>query len=109
MFKPNKNHLQPGLLSSIRELSEKQLKRLKASWADSFYREVFSRIKEESFADLYSSAPSRPNIPVNVLVGLEVLKAGKGWSDEELYENYCYNLQVRYALGIAVLLPGTLE
>lgn len=26
-------------------------------------------------------------------------KSGFGWSDEELYENYCYNLQVRYALG----------
>ncbi len=38
-------------------------------------------------------------MPVNVLVGLEVLKAGFGWSDEELYENYCFNLQVRYALG----------
>jgi hypothetical protein len=36
---------------------------------------------------------------VNVLVGLEVLKAGFGWSDADLYENYCFNLQVRYALG----------
>jgi len=33
------------------------------------------------------------------MVGLEVLKAGFGWSDAELYENYCFNLQVRYALG----------
>lgn len=27
------------------------------------------------------------------------MKAGFGWSDAELYENYCFNLQVRYALG----------
>jgi len=33
------------------------------------------------------------------MVGLEVLKAGFGWSDEELYANFCFNLQVRYALG----------
>ena len=39
------------------------------------------------------------NIPINVLVGLETLKSGFGWSDEQMYENFCFNLQVRYALG----------
>ena len=99
MFKKNTKHLQPALISAASELPEKQLKLLKGSWANSFYHDFFCRIDEEIFADLYSSEPSRPNVPVNVLVGLEVLKAGFGWSDEELYENYCFNLQVRYALG----------
>jgi hypothetical protein len=109
MFKPNETHRQPSLFSSISELSEKQLTRLKGSWADTFYRETFCRINEEAFADLYSDSPSRPNVPVNVLVGLEILKSGKGWSDEELYENYCYNVQVRYALGIDHLGAGDFE
>ena len=99
MFKKNTKHLQPALISAASELPEKQLKLLKGSWANSFYHEFFCRIDEEIFAVLYSSEPSRPNIPVNVMVGLEVLKAGFGWSDEELYENFCFNLQVRYALG----------
>jgi len=99
MFKKNTKHLQPALISATSELPEKQLKLLKGSWAHSFYHEFFCRIDEEIFAVLYASAPSRPNVPVNVLVGLEVLKAGFGWSDEELYEHYCFNLQVRYALG----------
>jgi len=99
MFKKNTKHLQPALISAASELPEKQLKLLKGSWANSFYHEFFCRIDEEIFAILYSSEPSRPNVPVNVMVGLEVLKAGFGWSDEELYENYCFNLQVRYALG----------
>jgi len=99
MFKKNKKHLQPALISAASELPEKQLKLLKGSWANSFYHDFFCRIDEEIFAILYSSEPSRPNVPVNVMVGLEVLKAGFGWSDEELYENYCFNLQVRYALG----------
>ena len=30
-----------------------------------------------------------------MLVGLEALKAGFGWSDQELYEHFCYDLQVR--------------
>jgi len=36
---------------------------------------------------------------VNVLVGLEILKAMRGWSDEELYEHFLFDLQVRYAVG----------
>ncbi len=99
MFKKNTKHLQPALISAASELPEKQLKLLKGSWASAFYHEFFCRINEEIFSILYSSEPSRPNIPVNVMVGLEVMKAGFGWNDAELYENYCFNLQVRYALG----------
>jgi hypothetical protein len=58
---------------------------------------------------LYSEKDSRPNVPVNVLVGLEALKAGFGWSDQELYEHYCYDLQVRYALGYDRLGDGDFE
>jgi len=99
MFKKNTKHQQPALISAASELPEKQLKMLKASWANSFYDEFFRRIDEEIFAGLYSSKMSRPNVPVNVLVGLEVMKAGFGWSDAEMYENFCFNLQTRYALG----------
>jgi len=53
--------------------------------------------------------PSRPNVPVNVLVGLEYLKAGNGWTDEETYDAYCYDVQVRYALGYRQLGEGYFE
>src|SRR3989304_5747920 len=100
MYKPNKRHLQPLLISNINDLPEKKRKRLENSWADDFYREFFSRINEDAFAVLYVDHPSRPNVPINWLVGLETLKAGFGWSDEELYDHFCFDLQVRYALGI---------
>lgn len=109
MFKKNKAHQQPALISAISDLPEKQCERLKQSWAGTFYREFFSRINEDSFSVLYSEQPSRPNIPVNVLVGLEAIKAGFGWSDEELYEAFLYNLQVRYALGYDRLGDGDFE
>jgi len=109
MFRKNTKHQQPALISAASELPEKQRKRLENSWAGTFYREFFSRIDEEAFAVLYSEKASRPNVPVNVLVGLEALKSGFGWSDEELYENYCYNLQVRYALGYDRLGDGDFE
>lgn len=109
MFRKNTKHQQPALISAASELPEKQRKRLENSWAGVFYKEFFSRIDEQSFAVLYSEKDSRPNVPVNVLVGLEALKAGFGWSDQELYEHYCYDLQVRYALGYDRLGDGDFE
>jgi hypothetical protein len=109
MFRKNTKHQQPALISAASELPEKQRKRLENSWAGTFYKEFFNRIDEQSFAVLYSEKDSRPNVPVNVLVGLEALKAGFGWSDQELYEHYCYDLQVRYALGYDRLGDGDFE
>jgi len=43
---------------------------------DTFYREFFIRLDEDIFAVLYSQEASRPNVPVNVFVGLETLKTG---------------------------------
>ena len=97
------------MLSSIYELPKTQLKWLEESWAATFYREFFMRIEEDLFAVLYSDEPSRPNIPINVLMGLETLKSGFGWSDEELYDAFCYNMQVRYALGYRDLKEGHFE
>ena len=99
MFKKNERHLQHVLICSVNELPEEQREHLHTSWAGVFYREFFCRLDEEPFAVLYADLPSRPNVPVNVLVCLEYLKAGFGWSDEEMYEAFLYNLQVRYALG----------
>jgi hypothetical protein len=100
MYKPNKQHLQPLLISNINDLPQKKRKRLEESWADYFYHHFFCRIDEEPFAVLYVDHPSRPNVPINWLVSLETLKAGFGWSDQELYDHFCFDLQVRYALGI---------
>jgi len=50
---------------------------------------------EDQFAKLYCDEPSRSNTPVNVLVELEVIKAGFEWSDEELYDAFVFNLQVQ--------------
>jgi hypothetical protein len=109
MYKSNKRHLQPLLISNVSDLPEKHQQRLEKSWAGTFYRETFCRLKEETFAVLYDSQPSRPNIPVNVLVGLEALKAGFGWSDEELYDHYVFDMQVRYALGYRNLKDGEFD
>jgi hypothetical protein len=73
------------------------------------YRETFSRLDERPFEVLYADGPSRPNVPVNVLVGLESLKADFGWSDAELYDLFSYDVQVRYALGYQQLSEGDFD
>jgi hypothetical protein len=109
MFKENKAHKQLAWVSNVKDFSEKRQKRLAESWAGVFYREFFCRIDEHAFAVLYAEMPSRPNVPVNVLVGLEALKAGFGWSDEELHDHFIFDVQVRYALGYHQLGEGEFE
>jgi hypothetical protein len=83
----------------VHGLPERMRRRLEASWAGTYRREVFERIDEERFAVLYSEKQSRPNAAVNVLVGLDILKSGHNWTDEEMYEHFLFDWQVRYALG----------
>jgi len=109
MFKKNTRHQQIPLTSHVDELPEKLRKRLENSWSGVFYREIYSRIDETAFAVLYADIPSRPNVAVNTLVGLEFLKAGNGWTDEELYDNFSYDIQVRYALGYRQLGEGDFD
>ncbi|MGD8794364.1 MAG: transposase, partial [Anaerolineae bacterium] len=100
MFRANDQHLQVGMFDTLQQLPEKVRQRLESSWGGTFYREFFCRMDELPFAVLYSDEPSRPNVPINILVAAEILKAGFGWSDEQLYEEIQFNLQVRYALGL---------
>ncbi|RPI66308.1 MAG: hypothetical protein EHM38_10315, partial [Geobacteraceae bacterium] len=109
MFKKNTRHQQIPMTSHVDELPEKLRKRLENSWGGVFYREIYSRIDEDAFAELYAECPSRPNVAVNTLVGLEFLKAGNGWTDEELYDNFSYDIQVRYALGYRQLGEGDFD
>ena len=106
MFRENTSHRQGRLFSILDELPEEARKVLEKSWAVPFYEEVFCRIDEKDFAVLYSENASRPNVAVNVLVCLEILKYGSGWTDEEMYHNYLLDLAVRLALGYVDLKDG---
>jgi hypothetical protein len=99
MFRENKQHQQMHLMSTLTELPPGMRGMLEQSWAETFRREVFEGLDEKPFAVLYGEEDSRPNVPVNVLFCLEVLKTGFGWTDEQMYQAYIFDLQVRYALG----------
>ena len=65
MFKKNPRHVQPYLISNVNDLPEKQRIRLEKSWSGTFFREFYSRVDEQVFAELYVDFPSRPNAPIN--------------------------------------------
>ncbi len=103
MFRKNKQHQQPNFFNSDFLMPEKMRQQLYASWAHTFRTMVFVHIPEERFAVLYSEKESRPNAPINVLVGGDLLKDGFGWTDEELERHLQFDLQTRYALGLEEL------
>ena len=109
MFKTNKKYQQPALISNVNDMQEKHQKRLEESWAGVFFNETFCRIDERPFEVLYADFPSRPNCPVNVFPGLETLKVAFGLSDEEIYDQFTYNTQFRYALGYQQLGEGDFD
>ena len=76
-------------------------KRLHGSKEYAFYTEVFCRIPEALFAELYDQDPaSRPNAPVNTLVGAMILQHMNTWTFEELLDRVAFDLKVRTALGL---------
>lgn len=64
------------MFSDLNFLPAKGRERLENSLVDTFFREFFMRLDEDIFAVLCSQEASRSNVPVNVFVGLETLKAG---------------------------------
>ena len=100
MFRKNKQQQQPSFFNSDFLLPEKLRQQLHSSWAYTFRTMVFNQIPEAHFATLYSEVDSRPNAPVNVLVGGDMLKSGFSWTDEELESHLQFDLQTRYALGL---------
>lgn len=60
---------QLSLDDSFMTLTERERKALEKSWAKIFADEIFPAIDEERFSVLYSDKASRPDAPVNVIIG----------------------------------------
>lgn len=99
MFRKNDAHEQMGLFDNCGTMNRRNLERLEKSWAAFYYEHVFVQIDEGPFAVLYCLDNGRPNFPVNILLSLEFIKHLKGWTDEELLEQFRFNYLVNYALG----------
>ena len=101
MFRANETHRQQDIFGLETQLSPELRKRLHVTKEYAFYTEVFCRIPEALFAELYDEDPaSRPNAPVNTLVGAMILQHHNNWTFEELLDRVAFDLKVRAALGL---------
>ena len=96
-FTTNSNQ-QLSLTDSTFNLTEREKRFLEKSWAKTFADKVFPAIDETIFSVLYSDKYSRPNTPVNVIVGALILKEALGDTDEEIVQALMFDLRYQYAL-----------
>lgn len=90
---------QISLFDSLGFLSKRKQQILDKSWAKPFSDHIFSNIDEMMFAPLYSEKRnSRPNAPVNVIVGALILKELNGLTDDEVLEECEFDFRYQYAL-----------
>lgn len=73
-FKEN-TYQQMSFTDSFSGLTAREQKALEKSWAKVFADEIFPAIDEKRFSVLYSDKASRPNTPINVIVGAPLSKS----------------------------------
>jgi hypothetical protein len=104
VFRPNETHRQQNLFGVQSRLPRHTWELLKESLEYAFYEEIFCRIPESVFAELYDDSPAtRPNAPVNRLVGALILQHMRDWTFEELIDRITFDVKVRAALGLWTL------
>jgi len=93
------NAQQMAIHDSLYNLTEREMKHLKGSWAETFSKKIFPFIDEDRFSVLYSDNPaSRPNNPANVYFGLLILREIFNQSDEEALNSLMFDIRYQHAL-----------
>lgn len=96
-FKTNEFQ-QLSINDCVAGLTAREQKALEKSWAKTFAEDIFPAIDEQRFSVLYSTKASRPNTPVNVIVGALIIKELFDLSDDEVVENLMLDPRYQYAL-----------
>jgi hypothetical protein len=99
MFAENSN-IQTNINDSFINMPEYKQKRLKNTWAYPFALKIFPAINEKRFSVLYSDKGSRPNTPVNIIIGALIFKQLLDLTDFELLQNILYDDRFELALGL---------
>lgn len=92
------NNQQMAFSDGMFTLTEREKKFLEKSWANVFSEKIFPAIRGDDFSVLYSSKASRPNTPVNVIIGALILKEALGDTDEEIVQALMFDIRYQYAL-----------
>ena len=91
-FRKNDTH-QMTLADSYFGLTEREQKTLEKAWAKVFVDDVFPMINEGRFECLDSDKASRPNNPVNAIVGTLIIKELFNLSDDEIVDSVVKDYQ----------------
>ena len=102
MYRTNEAQ-QMSIYDSYLKLPEHIRKLVDKSWAKDFAEYIFPNINEDRFSVLYSETGSRPNTPVNVIIGSLMLKEYFGQSEEELLMSVYCDVLYQYALHLTQL------
>jgi len=90
---------QINLNDNFTSLNERTKKYVSNSWAKGFSDVIFPSIDENRFAVLYSDTKaSRPNNPVNAVIGSLILKELFNLTDDELLASILCDIRFQYAL-----------
>ena len=102
MFKKYPGNPQTDLLSSVNQHLDSRREQVLSdpnSWHNTFYNEIFVHIDESIFEPIYHQSMGAPNAPVNQLVAMIMIKDAMGYSDQQLFEAFRFNLLYRKAIG----------
>ena len=100
---------QLSLWDSYESLTPREKRVLEKSWAKIFAEKIFPKIDEAPYAVLYSDTASRPNTPVNVIIGALILKEFTGQSDEDFNTSLMFDIRYQYALHTTSFLEQPLS
>ena len=100
MFRNNVDHLQTGIFYNFPFKMAEFIKSIEDTKEYFFYENIFCKIDESIFAELYCDNNGCPNAPINVMVSALFLKEKRNWSYSEMFRLIKYDLSIRAALGI---------
>ncbi len=81
-------------------LSAEDMQKIMDDYPGKFLKDVMGKLDCSPLNVLYSTGPSRPSYPVNILVGILLLSIFTGFSHEMILNEIGANLRLRIALGV---------
>jgi hypothetical protein len=110
-----KDHKTGDLFEPLGFLGPRRRKRIKQSWAELFRKEILSELPVGRLRKHYAAQHGRPSKELYALLGAVLLQQMLDLTDEEVVDQFAFNLQWHYALNItgdsdqaAYLCPKTL-